>query len=974
MVPGAALERSPDEVPGLTRPAAGARGRSARWRPRPWERLGRGDGWAAVVLVVLPVLLYLPFSLAGHPVAPGDDLAQNYPLRLLAGEMLRSGHLPVWDPLAWSGTPLLAGWNGGSMFPATWLFAILPGPAAWTVTVVANPIVASLGAFLLLRRLSCGPAASLVGALAFTYTGFMNGQDVHLGLVQGTALMPWTLLALELLWRRAGGGEARVRLAGPVALLGLAVGATVLAGDPRAVTTTAIVDGIYLVALVVRPGRRVRLAGSVLAGVLLGVLVSAVQWLPGIRFIHSSQRGETAYTFFGAGSLDLGHVASFVLVPYLFGGNGNFGLPTYAGSYNLPELTIGTGVLATVAFMAFLPEVAASSWAWTARRLGRVAPSTSGRRLGPWYVMALVGLVLTLGSATPLGHLLVHVPLFGGERLQNRNAAIFDLSLVVLLAFLLDDLLERRRAGALGSWPARALALVPLVAMTALVVLGYTDPGFLRHFAGVPSRNTGLFTSMTPVNCWQLALVAGATLLVLRPEKVAARAGRIGLVVLVVADLGLFLANQSFAGAPDALLTGSSPLSARVARLAGPHGRIAVYNPLNQAPPSGPHTLLAAGAPDMNVPAGTMSVQGYGSIVSSSYDAATNTHGFENLAVRSLSTGIFDTLDLRTLVTVPRYFGKSLSAGEGLPAPGSPIPGASTTAAANTAAAVVGGPYRIGAHATRTFLLSSPEPVWSVSVVLEQHRSAAGLRVVLAGGRWGHEASATATARRDRPAAATFPGGHRADQIHVVNTTGRGVVVEGVVARAGRPAQRIALDGPLQGRLVPGHWRFQADFGNLVAYRNLAAGRLAWLQPLASSAASPARRLPGRVTTHLAPDSGIERTTISSHHPALLVRSESYSRGWTARLTPDGGGPTRVLRVRRLGVVQAVPVPAGRYVITWHYAPASIFGGFLASLLGGAGLAVLAAIGLVGGRRHRQAAARREDGTAAHPARELARR
>ena len=89
-----------------------------RWR--------RGDVWAVAILIALPVLVFGVPALLGHSVLPGDDLTQNFPLRVLAGREIRSGHLPLYDPYIWSGAPLLAGWNAGAAYPLTFLFAVLP--------------------------------------------------------------------------------------------------------------------------------------------------------------------------------------------------------------------------------------------------------------------------------------------------------------------------------------------------------------------------------------------------------------------------------------------------------------------------------------------------------------------------------------------------------------------------------------------------------------------------------------------------------------------------------------------------------------------------------------------------------------------------------------------------------------------------------------------------------------------------------
>jgi len=88
-------------------------------------------------------------------------------------------------------------------------------------------------------------------------------------------------------------------------------------------------------------------------------------------------------------------------------------------------LSFGVGILPLVAFISLLP---------VALRRG------SRSRLGVWYVLAITGVILALGINTPFGHVLWHVPLFGAQRLQNRNIAITDFALSVLVAFWADRL------------------------------------------------------------------------------------------------------------------------------------------------------------------------------------------------------------------------------------------------------------------------------------------------------------------------------------------------------------------------------------------------------------------------------------------------------------------------------------------------------------------------------------------------------
>ncbi len=191
------------------------------------SRRRRGDAVAVAVLIALPAVIFGLPALLGHPVLPGDDLTQNLPLRVLAGQQIRAGHLPLFDPYIWSGAPLLAGWNAAVAYPLTWLFAILPGTAAWTVNMIATWAVAGLGMFCFLRALRLASLASLLGAFSFAFAGGMSAQVTHFGLVAGMSWVPLALLSILRLSqdRPMASRPGRPAGAGRPGLAGRSVGA-----------------------------------------------------------------------------------------------------------------------------------------------------------------------------------------------------------------------------------------------------------------------------------------------------------------------------------------------------------------------------------------------------------------------------------------------------------------------------------------------------------------------------------------------------------------------------------------------------------------------------------------------------------------------------------------------------------------------------------------------------------------------------
>lgn len=895
------------------------------------------------------MLIFVLPALAGHPVLPGDDLTQSLPLRELAGQQLRHGQLPLLDPYIWSGAPLLGGWNAGAAYPLTALFAVLPGTAAWTINMAAIWWAAGLGTYAFLRALSLSPVPSLLGALSFAFAGAMAAQVSHVGLETG---LSWVPLALLAVLRLSQGRGARAAL-GWTCALAIAVALIILAGEPRAITDAVIIVGGYAGWRACRAGWQWatgRYLALVLGGSLLGAAAGAVQLLPGVAAVDSSQRITHGAALFNSGSLEHLWLLLF-LVPDLFGGSGSFGQPAFFSNYNLTEVTSYVGLAPLVAAVALL-----------VRRRWRPLPEWL-----IWHLLAVAGVLLALGSFTPLGHLLIHVPFFGGQRLQSRNLVITDFALAVLLGYWAQEWLDREPdRQRLADLARRLASAVPAVAAVAVAIAALIWGPGLPRWLGLSAAMSAPAARLRPWVLPAAALGCLAVLLVWCGPRLGQVARRRALVWFVSADLVAFALLAAVAVAPGSGSSGEPPVTTGTAgglpaTVPGHEqapvvpasaltrgGRFAIYDP---ALLDG-RQLPAIGSPDGNITARTPSIEGYSAIVDATYASVTGSHlatgdGQDVLSPRAIGDGALDQLGTSVLLTQAAYLITPAGSAPASPAPPGtrPVPPLLRT-----------GTRRLGPGQPGTWYLGAALPVTSVTIPVSGDQAAAGrgLRVGLV------PASGLVDWLTIGPGQGQHAGQGQGSTVtgaagHPVRAVAIRVVAGPAGAALGAPLARTAggsflANGPLQDALVPPRWAFDRMDGSFAVFRNTSAR-----PPLRLRAAGTGPPAGASVRATAGPAFAPSAAAVSSPHGATVIRSAAAIPGWTARWQPAGHGPATALPVRRSGLVQAVTVPAGRGRLSWRYSPPGARSGLLISLAALLVLAGLAAAAMLRRRRARPA-------------------
>jgi hypothetical protein len=802
-------------------------------------------------------------------------------------------------------------------------FVVLPDRAAWIATEVVLFSVIAVGMYAFLRALKLSTVACLLGAATFAFAGPVLSQVNHVDMTEGFAAIPWMLLAVHHIVR-----DGRWRW---VIVLGIAYATVILAGAPEAMLDEALLVLAYAVMSAgLSRDRWWRVLSRCATAVALALSLAAIQWLPGLEAIRTSQRGFGYFAATGSYPTPFSIIA---LVPYINGGYGRLGESAFFSQYNLPEVGIYLGLLPLIALVTLLHP----------RWPSKLAP----RDRLTWYVVGTFGYLLALGSNTPLEHLFNRIPLYGHQRLQSRNMIIVATALSVLFAGWVD----RTDAPAVDArWRRydRIISLVPLALVAILVVWALTATGSLVHvFAGVWA-SPGVTHTVREATFIALALAVGAAAVVWLRPRLSTRQWAAAATAFVAVDLGLMALTSQLAQSPsNDVVSGTTPIQQLMAANLSSGGRFINYDPQAYSSWAG----SPQGIPDLNIIPGLPSVSGYASIVNGNYESVTHTHEQNDLDIGQLGSGTLGRLNLQEIVTVPEYFLVPLGA-----TPQSLSSVQQTSEAFGTDPVLVQGyganynetayPFypgpRPSLHSGQTqswFFGESLEPASASLLFTHATASTALVRfgVLRADGStsWGPTVSLGAGATR--------VDAHLPQEQAIglsVQVVGSLPAHQGVIAADGHSYE---LAGSLSSTVVPGPWHQAGTEQGYVVYTSTTPPT-----PITAST-DGGRPLPVRV---LSSTTKSEQISVDASAPSSVIRSVAWDSGWQANISVNGGA-SRAATVHSFDLVQKVNIPAGHVVVTFHYRPPHLTVASVLSI-GGVGALLVLLVGWLVVRRRRQ--------------------
>jgi hypothetical protein len=424
-----------------------------------------------------------------------DPIQQFYPWRKFAGESLRRGELPLWNPYVLCGNPFVGNNQSAVFYPETWLHALMPTDRAlgWATSLYLFLSGALMFWFLRLVGLRRGPG--MLGAVAFMFNGFVVAWLCCPSLRSVSGWLPGMLVGFE--WTLRG------RRAAGTALCGLFAGLHFLSGHLHISLFVLLLFGAYAacrcLSAVRRGGARRVAAAVACAGVsvCVGGMLAACQLLPTLELVSMSTRsGGLPYRALLSNGLELQRLLTG-LIPDLFGNPVDY---NHWGA----ELGGGYRAYCESAFYVGVVPLLFAPFAFAAGR----------RRAAFWLGVVVLGGLLATGTHAnaPLYYL---VPGFRSLPGIGRAVLLMSVGIAVLGALGIQGFLDSGRADRIVASTRVVLVAFLLGIVGAVVGLWvWFRTGTLEN--GLPG--IGSYT-LTQVGRFAAFLVAGAAGAVLMTRR-----------------------------------------------------------------------------------------------------------------------------------------------------------------------------------------------------------------------------------------------------------------------------------------------------------------------------------------------------------------------------------------------------------------------------------------------------------------------
>lgn len=385
---------------------------------------------SALIFAAITLLLFSDVLFSNSIVLsqPGLDITAYFlQIREYGFSEFAHGRIPFWNPHSFSGTPFAANVQTGLFYPPNWIYLVFPTVLATNLVIAVHFFLAAWFTGLWSYSRNGSKTAAIFAGLIFSCSGgyFLHLHAGHLTILCAAAWTPLLFLCLDH-YLGHNDSDPSSRAVGiqwnrwALAIGALSVAMPILAGHPQIAYYSYLSGGLYFLVNLSLSPKRVQAALLAGGAIAIGILLSAIQFLPSYalttittRSTGMSQQGALAFALPPENLLTL-------FLPHFFG---SAGANDYIGRWFLWETSLFVGGV------AFLFAVYSFTIGTRQRRI--------------FYL--IIALILLAGIFSSIHDLFLHlIPGFGSFRATGRFGLIIDLFLAILAADGLSNLLGGR--------------------------------------------------------------------------------------------------------------------------------------------------------------------------------------------------------------------------------------------------------------------------------------------------------------------------------------------------------------------------------------------------------------------------------------------------------------------------------------------------------------------------------------------------
>jgi uncharacterized membrane protein YfhO len=264
-----------------------------------------------VSIIIGPLALFGPALLQNKALFWGAPILQFTPWHSYAVQVVRAGHLPLWNPLVGMGAPLLANYQSALLYPPNLLLLLTNVAWGQTLLVMLHLIWAGAGMVRLCRALGISALGQAIAAVSFSLSGYLVARAGFMSITATAAWLPWIIFGVERLSQALHKVNWSIRkVLSSIALLAIFMGVQWLGGHAQISWYSLILASLWMIW---RSHERGAFKGVVsglsafVASSALAFGLAAAQLLPTLEYTSISYR---------ASGLDAGFAFNYSFWPW----------------------------------------------------------------------------------------------------------------------------------------------------------------------------------------------------------------------------------------------------------------------------------------------------------------------------------------------------------------------------------------------------------------------------------------------------------------------------------------------------------------------------------------------------------------------------------------------------------------------------------------------------------------------------------